>query len=63
KIVEFVEILNEVNTDGIEATFNTLSATTRLREDEPHDSDVISSVLQHAPKVDGTYFLVPKIIE
>ena len=63
QIVEFVEILNEVNTDGIEATFNVLNSATPMREDIPTDSDVIKSVLEHAPKVEGNYFIVPKIIE
>ncbi|RUM56849.1 MAG: Asp-tRNA(Asn)/Glu-tRNA(Gln) amidotransferase GatCAB subunit C [Nautilia sp.] len=63
QIVEFVEILNEVDTDGIEATFNVLNSATPMREDIPTDSDVIKSVLEHAPKVEGNYFIVPKIIE
>jgi len=63
QIVEFVEILNEVNTDGIEATFNVLNSATPMREDIPTDNDVIKSVLEHAPKVEGNYFIVPKIIE
>ena len=63
QIVEFVEILNEVDTDGIEATFNTLNTSTPLREDIPQDNDAIKTVLAHAPKVDGNYFIVPKIIE
>ena len=63
QIVEFVEILNEVDTDGIEATFSTLNTSTPLREDIPVDNDAIKTVLANAPKVDGNYFIVPKIIE
>jgi len=63
QIVEFVEILNEVNTDGIEATFSTLNSSTPLREDIPVDNDAIKTILANAPKVDGNYFIVPKIIE
>jgi aspartyl-tRNA(Asn)/glutamyl-tRNA(Gln) amidotransferase subunit C len=63
QIVEFVDILNDVNTDGIDATFNTLNASTPLREDIPVNSDVINTILENAPKVDGNYFIVPKIIE
>jgi len=63
QIVEFVEILNEVNTDNIEATFNTLNTSTPLREDIPVDNDAIKTILANAPKVDGNYFIVPKIIE
>jgi aspartyl-tRNA(Asn)/glutamyl-tRNA(Gln) amidotransferase subunit C len=63
QIVEFVEILNDVNTDGIEATFNTLNTPTPLREDIPKENDAIKTILANAPKVDGNYFIVPKIIE
>jgi len=63
QIVEFVEILNDVDTSNIEATFNTLNTPTPLREDIPVDNDAIKTILAHAPKVDGNYFIVPKIIE
>ena len=63
QIVEFVEILNEVDTSNIEATFNTLNAATPMREDKPVDNDAIKTILANAPKVDGNYFIVPKIIE
>ena len=63
QIVEFVEILNEVGTSNIEATFNTLNAATPMREDNPVDNDAIKTILANAPKVDGNYFIVPKIIE
>ena len=63
KIVEFVEILQEVDTSNIEATFNVLNAVTPLREDLPKQSDVIKTILENAPKADNNYFIVPKIIE
>ena len=63
QIVEFVDILNEVDTKEMEATFNTLNTSTPLREDIPVDNDAISTILANAPKVDGNYFIVPKIIE
>jgi len=63
QIVEFVDILNEVDTSNIEATFNTLNTSTPLREDIPKENDAIKTILANAPKVDGNYFIVPKIIE
>jgi len=63
QIVEFVEILNDVDTSNIDATFNTLNVSTPLRDDIPKDNDAIKTILANAPKVDGNYFLVPKIIE
>ncbi|WP_457564481.1 Asp-tRNA(Asn)/Glu-tRNA(Gln) amidotransferase subunit GatC [Caminibacter sp.] len=63
EIVEFVEMLNEVDTSGVDATFSTLNNPTPLREDEPVKSNVIEKVLKNAPKSKDGYFIVPKIIE
>ncbi len=63
EIVEFVNSLNEIDTSDIDATFNTLNASTPLREDTPKNSGIINDVLQHAPKSEDNYFIVPKIIE
>ena len=63
EIVEFVEMLNEVDTSEVEATFSTLNNPTPLREDTPVKSDVIDEVFKNAPKSKDGYFIVPKIIE
>ena len=63
EIVNFVEMLNELDTEGIEPTFRVLDVTTPLREDEPVKTDIIKDVLAHAPKAKDGYFIVPKIIE
>jgi aspartyl-tRNA(Asn)/glutamyl-tRNA(Gln) amidotransferase subunit C len=63
EIVEFVEMLNEVDTSNVDAAFSTLNNPTPLREDEPVKSDVIEEVLKNAPKAKDGYFIVPKIIE
>ncbi len=63
EIVEFVELLNEIDTDNINASFSTLNNPTPLREDEPEKSEIIDEVLQNAPKSKDGYFIVPKIIE
>ena len=63
QIVEFVEILQEVNTDNVEATFNVLNLATPMREDIPVNNDAIKTILDNAPKTQGNYFIVPKIIE
>ncbi len=63
EIVEFVELLNELDTEGIEATFSPLNNPTPLRDDEPKRSDVIKEILANAPKSKDGYFIVPKIIE
>ncbi len=63
EIVEFVEMLNELDTSGIDATFSTLNNPTPLREDEPLKNEIIADILKHAPKAKDGFFIVPKIIE
>ena len=67
-IVGFVEQIQEVDTDGIDATVNILADVakngTRLREDEEsQDLEFSEHILSHAPKSEDNFFLVPKIIE
>ena len=63
EIVEFVELLNEIDTSNIDAAFRVIDETTPLREDIPQKNDVIKEVLRNAPKSKDGYFIVPKIIE
>ena len=63
EIVEFVEMLNELDTENIDATFSTLNSPTPLRDDIPVKNEVIGEILQNAPKSKEGFFIVPKIIE
>jgi len=63
EIVEFVEMLNALDTENVDATFNVLNASTPLREDVVKEENIIEEVLTHAPKAKDGYFIVPKIIE
>ena len=63
-IIGFVENLNELNTDGVEATFSTVEGGATLREDQPASNrEIGDDILQHAPKSADHFFIVPKIIE
>lgn len=63
-IVDFVEVLNKLNVDDVAATFTTLEGGTPLREDHPRSSQEVGrSILDHAPKSEDGFFIVPKIIE
>ena len=63
EIVGFVEMLNELNTEDVDATFSTLNNPTPLRDDIPLKNEVITEILQNAPKAKEGFFIVPKIIE
>ena len=63
-IVNFVENLNEVDVDHVDATFTTVEGGTALREDVSYQNEDISNhILNHSPKSEDGYFIVPKVIE
>jgi len=64
QIVDFVENLSELDLEKKEASFSTISGGTPFREDIPSTNPkIIKIILENAPKSDGGFFVVPKIIE
>jgi len=63
KLIEYVAVLDEVNTDGIEPMVHAIEQTNVFREDVRRDPLPREDALANAPKTDGKYFLVPQIIE
>lgn len=63
EIVEWVEKLNEVNTDGVEPLTTMSYEVNTLREDEIKEHLSHDRALQHAPRKDADYFRVPKVLE
>jgi aspartyl-tRNA(Asn)/glutamyl-tRNA(Gln) amidotransferase subunit C len=62
-ILDWVEQLNEVNTDSIEPLANISSSTLPQRKDESKDVNSSDEILQNSPdKLEG-YFAVPKVVE
>jgi len=63
RILEYIEDLNELDTDGIEPTSHGVELTTPLREDKVVQLITSDEALQNAPEKDGDFFVVPKVIE
>lgn len=65
EIVNFVEVLNELDLDKTNAAITTLKGGTPFREDEPdnNNDEIMNIILKNAPDIDGSYFVVPKIID
>ena len=62
-ILDWVEQLNEVNTDNIEPLSNISSSVLPKREDTPKDANSSDEILENAPdKLEG-FFAVPKVVE
>ena len=62
-ILDWVEQLNEVNTDSIEPLANISSSILSQRKDESRDVNSSDEILENSPdKLEG-YFAVPKVVE
>ncbi|MEF8822947.1 MAG: Asp-tRNA(Asn)/Glu-tRNA(Gln) amidotransferase subunit GatC [Desulfohalobiaceae bacterium] len=61
-ILQYMDILNEVNTSGIEPLYSPGEHDTPYREDEVHGESSREDVLRNAPDSDGEYFIVPKVV-
>lgn len=62
-IVNWVEKLKEVDTEGIEPLTTMSHEINAFREDEVKDHLSHERALRHAPKKDADYFRVPKVLE
>ncbi|MCC6490257.1 MAG: Asp-tRNA(Asn)/Glu-tRNA(Gln) amidotransferase subunit GatC [Candidatus Hydrogenedentes bacterium] len=62
-ILGYMDKLNELDTTGIEPTMHVLEMTNVFREDEVTPSLPRETALMNAPKTDGEYFLVPRILD
>lgn len=62
-MVGFVQQLKEVDTTGVEPLTRMTQEINALRKDEVADELPVEQALLNAPKSDGNYFRVPKVIE
>lgn len=61
-ILNLIEKLNEVDTDGVQPMIYMNEETTVLREDEVKGEVSKAEALLNAPLKDSDYFRVPKVI-
>jgi len=63
RILDYMEKLNELDTDNIEPTSHVLHLSNVMREDLPKDSIPREDALLNAPEKTEKFYRVPKIIE
>lgn len=63
EIIKYMDVLNEVNTDGVEPMSHVFSIKNVLREDEIKESYDRDLILKNAPERTNEAFVVPKIVE
>ncbi|MFB9885774.1 Asp-tRNA(Asn)/Glu-tRNA(Gln) amidotransferase subunit GatC [Balneatrix alpica] len=62
-ILELVDQMQAVNTDGVEPLSNPLDEVQRLRPDQVTEPNQREQLQQNAPAAERGLFLVPKVIE
>ena len=63
KIIQFVEKLNELDTEGVEPLTYMTEEVNALRDDVAKNSITKEDALKNAPQKDSDYFIVPKVLE
>ena len=63
RVLDYMEKLNELDTDNIEPTSHVLHISNVMREDTPKDSITREDALFNAPDRTEKFYRVPKIIE
>ena len=62
-ILDWIEQLNEVATDGVEPMTSAVHTPLPMREDVVTDGGDPEKVLSNAPKRAGDFYVVPKVVE
>ena len=62
-ILDLVEQMNSVDTEGVLPMSHPMDAVQRLREDKVTEKDQRDSFQQIAPQTEDGLYLVPKVIE
>jgi len=62
-ILDWIEMLNEVDVAGAEPMTTAVQTPLPMREDAVTDGDIREKVLKNAPKAEEGFFVVPKSVE
>jgi aspartyl-tRNA(Asn)/glutamyl-tRNA(Gln) amidotransferase subunit C len=62
-VLEYVEVLNELDVTDVEPMAHAAEVTNVLRDDAIAESLPRDAALANAPRSDGRFFLVPQILE
>ncbi len=62
-ILQWVEQLNEVDTDGAEPMTCVTEMSLKMRKDEVNDGGYPEDVVHNAPERTNHFFTVPKVVE
>jgi aspartyl-tRNA(Asn)/glutamyl-tRNA(Gln) amidotransferase subunit C len=63
RILDWIELLGEVDTANVEPMTSVVSMQMRKREDAVTDGGYPERVTANAPQSDDNFFMVPKVVE
>ena len=63
KILDWVEQLNKVDTEGVAPMTSVVAMPARWRKDEVTDGGYPDDVLANAPEAEHGFYIVPKVVE
>ncbi len=61
-ILDYAEKINELDTSNVEPTAHILDIQNVFRQDEVGQSMPVDDIIKLAPKSDGNFIVVPKVI-
>lgn len=62
-ILQWVEQLEEVDTEGVEPMTSVVATEMKKRKDVVDDGGYPEDIVRNAPEREGTFFVVPKVVE
>jgi aspartyl-tRNA(Asn)/glutamyl-tRNA(Gln) amidotransferase subunit C len=62
-IFDFIEKLNELDTNNVEPLTSVAEITLKLRVDEVKSGNIREQVLKNSPDENEDFFVVPKVVE
>ena len=62
-IFDFIEKLNELNTDSVEPLTSVAETTLKLRADEVKSKNIRDQILKNSPEENEDFFVVPRVVE
>ena len=62
-IFDFIEKLNELDTDNVEPLTSVAETTLKLRVDEVKSGNIREQVLKNSPDENEDFFVVPRVVE
>ena len=62
-IFNFIEKLNELNTDNVEPLTSVAETTLKFRSDEVKNQNIREQIIKNSPEENEDFFVVPKVVE